>query len=108
MKIQLDSIEIESWERDVFQRAVAELSDRQTLLFRTDRSPLRPTRRSFAPLRRPHALESACFRLTRGSGGTTTHTPSGCAPRIRCAPRLVRVPLVVGIYTARGSVRIRW
>ena len=35
-------------------------------------------------------------------------TLSGCAPRIRCAPRLVRVPLVVGIYTARGSVWTRW
>ena len=50
-------------------------ADRQTLLFRTDRSPLRPTRRSFAPLRRPHALESACCRLTRGSCAL----PSGLA-----------------------------
>ena len=64
-------------------------------LFRTDRGPLRPTRRSFAPLRRPHALESACFRLTRGSGGTTTHTL-----RVR-APHPLRAPL--GSSASRGG-----
>ena len=54
-----------------------------------------PTRRSFAPLRRPHALESACFRLTRGSGGTTTHTL-----RVR-APHPLRAPL--GSSASRGG-----